>query len=154
MPSREKWARGILVWGLVSGGLGLGLTIAGFVLRVVPGSPVFLGRLVPAIGIVLIGLGIASLVQYAFMRRSPEARRQLMINECDERLQWIRARAGQRAFRISSALAFALLMWASVAGDVGLPTLSSDALWFALAVVVVVPSLVYIGSIMYEQTFK
>lgn len=151
MHSQAKWARNVLVWGVVTGGLGLALVVAGLVLRSVAGVPAFVGKLVPVIGILLIALGLASLAQYAVVRRDPKAGRQIMINECDERLQWIRARAGQRAFRLSSSLAFALLMWSSFAGDVGLPVLSSDALWFSLAAVVVLPSLVYIGSIVYEQ---
>lgn len=152
MHSQAKWARGVLVWGLVSVGLGLAFIVVGLVLRSVPGSPVFIGRLFPAIGILLLGLGAASLLQYAYVRRNPKAGRQMMIEECDERLQLIRARAGQRAFRLSSGLAFTLLIWSSFSSDVGLPALSRDVLWFSLAVVVVAPFLVYIGSIAYWES--
>jgi hypothetical protein len=54
---------------------------------------------------------------------------------------------------ISSGLAFFVLIWSSFAGDVGLPTLSGDALWFSLVAVVVIPYLVFVADIAYEQKF-
>jgi hypothetical protein len=152
MRNQTNWNKNTLLWGLVMAVLGTVMVVAGLVLTGAAGGPAFIGRLVLSSGAVLLILGIVSLLQYAYVRRNPKAGRQMMISERDERLQLIRAKAGQRAYQISSALAFAVLMWASFAGDVGLPTLSGNALWFALLAVVVVPALVYIGYIVYEQS--
>jgi hypothetical protein len=96
-------------------------------------------------------LGVASLAQYAFIRVNPKAGQQMMIDERDERMQLIRARAGHRAYWLSSSLAFFVLIWAAFAGDVGLPRLTGDSLWLSLLIVVVVPFIVYVGSVAYEQ---
>ncbi len=151
MRNQTNWTKGILTWGLVLAALGFVLAIVGFILPGIVGGLIFDGRIIPEIGFVLLVLGIVSLLQYAYIRHDPKAGRQMMINEQDERMQLIQARAGQRAYRISSALAFFVLMWASFAGDVGLPTLSGNTLWFSLAAVVIVPSIIYIASIAYEQ---
>ena len=42
-------------------------------------------------------------------------------------------------------------MWVSFAGNGSLPMLSDDALWFALAAVVVIPFGVYAVSLAYDQ---
>ena len=63
----------------------------------------------------------------------------------------IRTRAGNRAFWVSIAMTYAILMWESMASNVSLPKLSSDGLWFFLAAAVVVPFAVYIASIVYDQ---
>ena len=146
-----NWVAEILKWGLITIALGVVMVVAGLVLPVIAGSLVFIGKLMTAIGLMLVGLGIVSLLQYAFVSRDPKAGKQMMVNERDERTQSIRDRAGHRAYWISSALAFAVLMWASFAGDIGLPALSGDVLWFSLATVVIAPSIVYITRIIYEH---
>ena len=78
----------------------------------------------------------------------------MMIAERDERQEWIRALAGQRAYWISSSLAFLLLVWGAFAEDVGLPSLSGNMLWFALLVLVVLPFIVYAGNIVYLQNHR
>ena len=127
------------------------MLVAGLVLPSVAGGLTIIARLITGTGLALMVLGIVSLLQYAYARRDPKAKKEMMIHDSDERMQLIRARSGQRAFWISSSLAFFVLIWASFAGDVGLPVLSYDALWFSLAVVVVVPFIVYIVEIVYEQ---
>ena len=151
MRSQTNWARGVLLSGLVFVTLGIVVGVLGFVLPRLVGEIAFVGRFFPATGIVLLVLGLVSLAQYAYIRHDPKAGQRMMAQERDERLQWIRARASQRAYRISASLAFLLLMWASFTAEAGLPTLAGDVLWFALTVVVVAPALVYIGSIVYEQ---
>jgi hypothetical protein len=149
MHNQTNWTKGILTWGLVVISLGLVMAVVGLILPGLVTGLDFIGRLLIAIGLVLIVLGGVSLMQYAYVSRDPRAGKQMMINEQDERMQWIRARAGQRAFWISSSLAFAVLIWASFASDVGLPTLTGNALWFSLLAVVVVPYIVYIIGIVY-----
>ncbi len=153
MRDQASWAMSILGRGLVAMAAGLVVVVAVVALGLLSRhtGP---GRLALSVGMLQLGLGIVRLLQYAYIRRHPWAGWRMMMWERDERLQLIRARAGQRAFVTSSALAITLLLWASLASDFRLPALSSDALWFSLVVVVVVPFLVYIGSVTYEQTFK
>lgn len=146
MRDRDVWTRNIFVWGIACAACGLVLTLLGLIL------PNILGRFSLATGLVLLGLGIVSLLQFLYLRRNPKAGGQMMIQERDERMQMIRARAGNRAYGISSALAFFALIWVAFAGDVGLPVFSSKAAWFSLVAVVVIPYMVYAGSIVYEQS--
>jgi hypothetical protein len=151
MRNQTNWTKGILMWGLVLVGLGVVVAVVGIILPgLVNGSVLSVG-LVPGISIILFVIGIVSLAQYAFIRANPTAGQQMMIQERDERLQLIRARAGHRAYWISSSLAFFVLIWTAFAGDVGLPTLSGNTLWFSMVAVVVVPFIVYVGNIAYEQ---
>jgi len=105
-----------------------------------------------ASGILLLLLGIVSLLQIAFVRRRPGSGRQLAAEEQAEHIQALHARAGQRAYGISGGLAFLLLMWASFGVTIGLPPLAGDTLWFSLAALVILPSIIYIASIVYEQS--
>ena len=63
----------------------------------------------------------------------------------------VRRLAGSRAFRVSAALTFALLMWVSISANGQLPALSHDGLWYALAAAFVLPVLVYVVSIVQAQ---
>ncbi len=151
MHNQTNWTKGILTWGLVLAGLGIVVAVVGFILPGLVSGLVLPAGLIPGISVILLVVGIASLAQYAHIRSNPKAGQQMMIRERDERLHLIRAQAGQRAYWISSSLAFFVLIWTAFAGDVGLPTLTGDALWFSLLLVVVLPFFVYIGSIAYEQ---
>ena len=152
MNKQTNWTKNILTWGLVLMGLGLVVAIAGFFLPSLGSSIVLPDGLVIGISIMLFVLGIAGLAQYAYVRMNPKAGHRMMIDEQDERTKLVHARAGQRAYWISSSLAFLVLIWVSFAGDVGLPTLSGSALYFSMVAVVVVPFIVYIAGIVYEQS--
>jgi hypothetical protein len=66
-------------------------------------------------------------------------------------MQSMRARAGNRAYCVSAALAYAGLMWVSFAESEGLTTMSANALWYFLAAVVVLPFVIYATSLIYDQ---
>jgi hypothetical protein len=108
-------------------------------------------RIVTGVGIFLIGLGVANLVRYGLTRGDDQAARRLVVEERDERTQLLRARAGQRAYYISAALTYILLMWVSFADNGSLPALSNDALWLALAAMFLLPVGVYLVSIVIDQ---
>lgn len=154
MNNQTNWSKNILTWGLALVGLGIIVAVAGILLPGLVNGMSLPAGLVPGVSLFLMLLGIVSLGQYAFVRSHPKAGKQMWIDERDERTQFIRARAGQRAYSLSSALAFFLLIWATFAGDVGLPIMAGNVLWFSLLAVVVLPFVVYIGSITYEQNHK
>ncbi len=106
----------------------LGIALPGWI-----GDEVFNTRIVTGLGILLIGIGISYWVRYRALRKdTPEAAR--MINlERDERIQMLRAKAGNRAFWVMMALAYAGLMWVSFAANGSLPKLNDEALWWFLA---------------------
>lgn len=141
-----------LGWALIAAGFILGLT--GILLRALIVDLPFNPRIVTGLGILLIGLGAASLMRYVVARRDPKAARRAAIESRDERMQLIRARAGNRAFWVSTALAYTLLMWVSFADNGSLPVLNDDALWFSLAAVVVIPFGVYVASLAYDQEHR
>jgi uncharacterized membrane protein YidH (DUF202 family) len=151
MRNQNSWVKGKLYWGLalLAGGVVVG--VVGLALPGMLGELAFNPRLIQGLGIFLIGVGIAMLVQYASVRRNPQAARQMLVEKRDERSQMIRARSGNRAFWVSIALTYIILMWESFADDGSLPALSDDALWFFLAAAVLIPMVVYIGGIVYEQ---
>ena len=151
MHNQTKWIASILTWGLVFTGLGVLVGVAGLVLTSRVGGFVAPAGLVPGISLMLIILGFVGMAQYAYVRSNPKAGRQMIIQEQDERLRWIRAQAGQRAYRISSSLAFLALIWAAFAGDIGLPPLSGNALYFTLLAIVVLPYLTYIASMAIDR---
>ncbi len=151
MSNQTNLMRTKVTWGLFYLAAGLIVAVAGVLLPLLLGDLGFNERIITAVGILLVGIGVANLVQYATMRRDPKAARQMAIEKGDERLALIRGRAGHRAFWVSTALAYALLMWLSFASSGSLPVLSPDALWFCLAAVVVVPFIVYASGIVYEQ---
>ena len=101
MSNQTSWTKKMLTSGLVLGGLGLVILVAGLL-----GVEWLNPRFLPAMGIFLLALGGASFAQYWFVQRDPKAGLQLRIQEQDERLQLIRARAGSRAYPVSSAMAF------------------------------------------------
>ncbi len=151
MNERVKWVnrRWQLGWIILIAGLVLGL--GGAILPRLVSGLAFNPRLITGLGILLLGVGIAFLVRYGAARQDPQAAARLTIEERDERQQQIRGRAGYRAYWVSAALAYALLMWVSFSSSGSLPELSSDALWYALAVVVLAPFGVYAGSLMYDE---
>jgi hypothetical protein len=73
------------------------------------------------------------------------------VEEHDERTVLIRARAGNRAYWVSTALVYLGLMWASFASSGSLPVLGGDALWNFLAAAVLIPFAVYVASMMVDQ---
>ena len=125
----------------------LGIALPGWI-----GDEVFNTRIVTGLGILLIGVGISDWIRYQALRKdTPEAAR--MFNaERDERIRMLRAKAGNRAFWVMMALAYAGLMWVSFASNGSLPKMSAEALWWFLAGLVVLPFGVYaVGLVIGER---
>lgn len=142
-----------MFWGLALNAAGLIFVVAGLLLPLLV-DVVMLGfnpRLIPAAGIVLLGAGIAYLVQYATIRLDPRAAQEMVIQTNDERFRLIRVRSGNRAFWVSITMTYIVLLWVSLAGSGNIPALSDDALTFLLVLTVVVPMIVYTGGLVYEH---
>ena len=143
-----------LMWGLALLAAGLLIIIVGLVLPRLVDISAFNPRLIPAAGVVLVGVGIAYLGQYATIRLDPEAGRQLLIQATDERFRLIRARAGSRAFWVSIVMTYIILLWVALAASGNIPALSDNTLTFILAAAVIVPMVVYVVGFIYEQINK
>ena len=132
-------------------GTGLVVLISGVVLELLKAGLGFDPRIITGLGILLLGIGAANFVRYHAASKNPAAASREFNEERDERMVIIRTRAGNRAFWISIAMTYAILMWESMASNGSLPKLSSDRLWFFLAAAVVLPFVVYIASIVNDQ---
>lgn len=127
-------------------------TLAGAALEIAGVQPGFDTRLITGLGILLLGIGVSNWLRYRSASRDPEAARQTLIAKTDERLVILRNKAGNRGFWTGLALTYLLLMWESLSSSGSLPALSEDARWFWLAAAVVIPFLVYLASVFYEET--
>jgi hypothetical protein len=108
-------------------------------------------RVVTGLGILLLGLAVGALMRGGVGARGTDATRRLGVEEQDERNVAIRRLAGSRAFPVSAALTFALLMWVSTSANSQVPELSPDGLWYALVASFVLPVLVYVVSVVQAQ---
>jgi len=132
-------------------GTGLVVLISGVLLELLKVNQSFDPRTITGAGILFLGIGAANLVRYRSAAKNPAAASRVFNEERDERTVTIRTRAGNRAFWVSIAMTYTVLMWESMSSNGSLPKLSSDGLWFFLAAAVVLPFAVYIASIMYDQ---
>jgi len=114
----------------------------------------FNARIVTAFGILLVGIAIAFLWRYFHGRRNPQAAARLANEAFDERYRMIRARAGNRAYWISLALAYLGLSYVSHMQGRMAPVLTVDALWYYLAALVVFPFAIYIATLVYDERHK
>lgn len=113
--------------------------------------PTYNFRIITGVGILMIGIGLGYLVRYRAALKDEQAARRLTAEERDERTVMIRTRAGNRAYIVSAALVYIGLMWTSFAANGSLPALAGDALWFFLAICVVLPFGVYTAGILIDQ---
>lgn len=151
MNNNLKWINRNVRLGWILLAAGLVVAVVGILLPVLIADLPFNGRIITGLGILLLGIGTSYLMRYSTARRDSQAALRMISEERDERIQVIRARAGNRAYRVSTAMAYAGLMWVSLAESGSLPALSTDLLWYFLATVVVVPSGIYIASLLYDQ---
>ena len=149
MTDAKKWiaVRVRFGWGLLAAG-----GLVGFFSRwaTSAGSSYNLQMLI-GLSFILMAAGVGLLVRFGAGLKDEASARRLMTNTHDERTVMIRMRAGNRAFWMSTVLVYSGLMWTSYATRGGLPVLSQDALWYFLAVAVVVPFAIYIGSILMDE---
>lgn len=153
MLKQTNLGKSKLFWGVALIAAGLSLVVAGLLLPLlIPVNTLsFNPRLIPAAGVVLLGVGIASLVQYASIRLDPQTARQMLIESRDERSRLIRARAGNRAFWVSIIMTYIALLWVSLSVSGNIPALSDDGLTFLLVASVITPMIVYAVGLLYEQ---
>ena len=146
----KEWAAGQRRIGWTLAGVAAVLVAAGLVLEAggiaLPVDP----RVVTGVGILVAGLAVAALVRGGALARS-RSETGLGVEERDERNVAIRRLAGSRAFAVSAALTFCLLMWTSLAANGQAPAATTDALWWGLAVAFVVPVGVYVVSVVESQ---
>ena len=137
--------------GWVLGALGAVSCAVGATLQAMRPELAFDPRLVTGLGILLVGLGVASLLRGGRPHSPSDATRRLGVEELDERNVAIRRLAGNRAFFVSAALTYLLLIWVSFSSNGQLPTLSADGLWYALAAAFAIPLGVYLVSMVHSQ---
>lgn len=151
MDNSTKWLRRKRRTGWILLAAGLLIAVFGLLLPGFVGNLPFRPQVVTGFGVFVIGLGIAQLVPYAATKKDQQAARRLSVEQRDERTRLLRAKAGYRAYWVSAILTIGGLMWVSIASYGGLPQLSPDVLWYYLAAVVVIPFVVYIGSLIYDE---
>ena len=152
MDNRTKWisTRIRIGWAFLAAGA-LAAAIGFFTAVQYVGRPYDYSRIITGLGILLAGIGIGYLVRYRAALKDEGSARHLTAEERDERLVLIRARAGNRAFWVSTLLVYAGLMWASFAANGRLPALGGDVLWYFLAAAVLIPFGVYAASILVDE---
>jgi hypothetical protein len=151
MNSQNKWIKNKMRtgWAVLTGGALV--AIIGILMEPRSTNLSFDPRIISGAGILLIGVGVSNLVRYGLAVRDAQSARRLSAEERDERGVLIRSRAGNRAYWVSAALIYAGLMWDSFAANGKLPDLSGDTLWFFLAACVIIPLIVYITSLIYDE---
>jgi hypothetical protein len=147
MDNRKKYFTSRIQMGWAFLAAGLIVAVAGIIIgRVYSYLPYNYG-LITAVGILMIGVGVNFLVRYTAALKDER----LMVEERDERTVLMRARAGNRAYWVSTVLVYTGLMWSSFAANGGLPPLAGDTLWYFLAAAVLIPFGVYAASILVDQ---
>lgn len=151
MDNRTKWIRTRIRMGWMFLAAGVLIAIVGIFAELQFANLPYNFRIVTGLGILLFGIGIGYLVRYRAALKDEQSARRLTAEERDERTVLIRARAGNKAYWVSSAFIYIGLMWASFAANGSLPDLSGNVLWFFLAAGVLVPFGVYVTSILIDQ---
>jgi hypothetical protein len=151
MDNRTKWLTTKIRTGRIFLAAGALVALSGIITELLFASLPYNFRIITGLGILLAGIGIGYLVRYGVALKDEQSARRLNVEERDERSVLIRARAGNRAYWVSSALIYSGLMWASFAANGSLPALMGNALWFFLAAGVLIPFGVYITSILIDQ---
>ena len=151
MNKNMEWINRQIRLGRILIAAGLIAIIIGIVLPGIVSGLQFNPRIITGIGIVVLGIGISYQVRFGPVVRDAQAARRLVSEERDERMQLIRGRAGYRAFWTAEALIYAGLMWVSFAESGSLPPVSTDTLWYFLAVAVIVPFIVFAVGMKLDQ---
>jgi hypothetical protein len=151
MPKQTNWILTRVRIGWMFLAAGVLLSLVGIFIELEYSFLPYNFRIITGMGILLIGIGVGFLIYYRDALKNELSARRVTAEERDERTLFIRARAGNRAYWVSTALVYLGLMWTSFASNGGLPALSGDVLWFFLAAGVVVPFGIYIVSILVDQ---
>lgn len=151
MDNRKKWIVNKINLGWISLAAGIVFGAAGVILgRVYADLPYNFGILT-GLGIFLAAIGMNAVITYRSALKNEQVAASLAVAERDERTVFIRSRAGNRAYWVSTALIYAGLMWESFAANGDLPALLGNVLWYFLAAAVLIPFGVYVGSILLDE---
>jgi hypothetical protein len=151
MDNRKKWIASKVRRGGMFLAAGIFVGMFGILIKLQFAFLPYNFRIITGLGILLAGIGVGYLVRYGAALKDEQSARRLIVEEQDERTVLIRARAGNRAFWVSTGLIYTGLMWVSFAANGSLPALSGDTLWSFLAACVLVPFGVYVASILIDQ---
>lgn len=151
MDERRAWIAGRVRLGWAMVALGIGLVGLNIVLGAMNARTGANYNVVGGFGILATGFGIGWVVRYRPALSDEASARRIAVEERDERSVQIRTRAGNRAWILSAILVWVALMWSSMAGNVDLPPLTGDLLWWYLVVALSVPFLVYAGSVTLDE---
>jgi multisubunit Na+/H+ antiporter MnhG subunit len=153
MSRQNKWIDRRIRLGWIFLAAGILVTLLGILLLKLADDLSFSEKIITGLGIVLLGVGTSQLIRYGAARRGSQPALNSIVEERDERTQLIQARAGNRAYMVSTALTIGGLMWVSLAENGVLPPLSGDVLWYFLAVLVIIPIVVYTVSVASDQKY-
>jgi len=151
MNNHTNWINNKICIGKIFVIFGVLFSIAGIIAERTIAETIFNLKIITGVGITLLGIGITYLVTYRLESNDPIKIKRLAAEMQDERTVNIKARAGNRAYWVSTVLIYSLLMWLSFSANGSLPRLSDDVLWFVLAGCVLIPFIVYISRIVFEQ---
>lgn len=151
MDNRTKWIINKMRMGWMFLAVGALVATVGIYIEVQYSYLPYNYRIITGLGILLAGIGVGHLVRYRAALKDAQSARRLIVEELDERSVLIRARAGNRAYWVSTGLVYTGLMWVSFAANEALPDLSGNTLWYFLAAGVVIPFGVYIASFLVDQ---
>ena len=151
MDNPKKWIITQIRLGWLFLVIGVLLGAAGILIgRIYSDLPYNFG-IITGLGIFLAGLGINNLIRYRAAIKDQQVANRLTVEERDERTVFIRARAGNRAYWVSTMLVYAGLMWESFAANGNLPAMLGSMLWYFLAAAVLIPFAIYTASILIDQ---
>lgn len=121
--------------------LGTILLLAGTIPPIMKLTVFYPPHLAGGFGILIIGWGVAILVRFGLARKNAGSAKRAMIEENDERLVLIRARAGNDAFLLSiPATSIGLLLYSAITRGNPEP----DYFWYYMVFMTLVPIVVYI----------
>ena len=151
MKNSKKWIEKRLRVGWLALILGVLVCTYGAVSELVIVGRPFDFRFITGLGIMLIGVGIGIVVRYKVAAKDDVSAKRIANEEHDERNILIRAKAGNRAYWVSTVLIYTGLMWVSFVSNGTLPPINKDILWYFLAFATVLPFVVYLFNIIHEE---
>lgn len=152
MDNKKKWIATRVQLGWLTLAAGVVVAVLGIVIGQKFAALPYNFRIITGLGILLVGVGLAAIVRYGAALKDERAALRLTVDAKDERTTLIRARAGGRAFWVSTGLVYTGLMWSSFSANGGLPDLAGDTLWYFLAASFIIPFAVYIISMIRDES--
>ncbi|PKN87499.1 MAG: hypothetical protein CVU46_04425 [Chloroflexi bacterium HGW-Chloroflexi-8] len=151
MKNSKKWVEKRLKFGWIAIILGVIVSTYGVVSELIIFGVPFDFRFITGLGILLIGVGIGIVVRYRAAAKDETAAKRITNEEQDERTAMIRAKAGNRAYWVSTVLIYTGLMWVSFISNGSLPPMNEDILWYYFAFATVLPFAVYLYNIIHDE---